>query len=303
MLDWLLSYGTLGLGALFSVGALYKESEEYVAKKSGRPLLLLMYFSILLILIGGIVKTHQTRVQSEADKQQAAKDRKQLEEDRAQAKQERAINDAKLNDAKDRLEGLQGKVDKLQTKADTQELSKQLEGVKHDLAEAESKLQQPRAHFAATFSTTDYEKLPVREATGQRVPEGIKFNFGILNDSDVAAVHGSVVLKLCTGCTFGGEPDGFTKPPWSPDDERYKDFARVQEHQVSQDLSATVVPPIAASAFQVGVMVKCEDCVPSKWDILTIKIPSIVPPDFKTTVRKPKTAELPQPLFGNVRHP
>jgi hypothetical protein len=290
MLDWLLSYGTLGLGALFSVGALYKESEEYVAKKSGRPLLLLMYFSTLLILIGGIVKTHQTRVQSEADKQQAAKDRKQLEDDRGQAKQERAINDAKLNDAKDRLQGLQDKVDKLQTKSETQELSKQLADVKHDLAEAESKLQQPKAHLVATFSTTDYEKLPVHETTGERVPEGIKFNFGVFNDSDVAGVRGSVVLKLCAGCTSGGEPDGFTKPRWSPDDERYKDFARVQEHQVSQDLRATVIPPIAATAFQVGVMVKCEDCVPSKWDVLTIKIPAIVPPDFKATPKKSKTA-------------
>jgi hypothetical protein len=44
MLDWLFAYGSLVVGALFTAGALYKEAEEYLAKKkTGKPLLILMF--------------------------------------------------------------------------------------------------------------------------------------------------------------------------------------------------------------------------------------------------------------------
>jgi hypothetical protein len=298
MLDWLLAYGTLGVGALFSLGVLYKESEEYISKRRGKPLLLVMYSSILLMLMGGIFQTHQTRSSSNADRtqaakdrEQAAKDRKALDDDRSQAKQERAVNDTKLNDAKERLQTLQDRVSRLQTKAETQALSKQLLDVKSELAEAESKLQQPKAHLVATFGTPHYNELPVKEVVGEKVAGtgAVKFNFGVLNASDVAALHGEIVLKICDACSFATEPEGFSRAALSPDNERIRDFGQIQEHTVAQDMTATVIPPITTPEFQVGIIAKCENCETAKLQILKVKIPPVLPPDFKTP-KKVKSA-------------
>jgi hypothetical protein len=294
MLDWVFAYGTLVFGALFTAGALYKEAEEYLSKKkTGKPLLALMFVLTLLLLLGGIYQTHQTRVQAYVDKEQAAKDRKALEDDRAQTKRDRAVSEALLADAKERLQTLQDKVSDLQTKAETQELSKQLVEVKHELTEAESKLQTPKAKFAATFATPYYNSLPIIESDGERLPDGsVRFSFGVINTSDVAAGRGSIILQLCDACSFASEPTvGFIKSPVSPDTERIRDFAQIQEHTVLQDMTAMVFTPLGSPLFVVGIMVKCENCEPTKRQILTIRIPSTVSPDFGAKQIKPKTAK------------
>jgi hypothetical protein len=291
--DWFFAYGILVVGAFATACILYKEADEYLnlSKKRGSLLLVLMYLFTLFLLVAGLYQTHQTRAQASADKRQAENDRRQLEADRTQAKQDRAVSNAQLNDAKASLRTLQAKVDKLQTKAETQELSKELIAVKRELADAEVKLQQPRARFVPTFATPYYDKIPISDSYGERVPEGVKVNFGVMNTSDTTASHGEIIIRLCDACQFAGEPPGFSRVSTAPDTERIRQFDIIHDHEIVQDMSATIIVPLTATNFPLGIIVKCENCEPGKFQVLRVSIPPLVSPGQSL---KPRTRTKPK---------
>jgi len=289
MWDWIFAYGTLFVGTAFAAAALAKDAEDYVnlSKSSGRLLLFVLYALCLFLLAGGIYQTHQTRSRANADREQASKDRRQLEQDRAEAKTFKAANDARLSDANASLQRLQDKVDKLQTQAQTQELSRELSDVTAELEDAKSKLRQPRAKFVATIATPNYDKIPVLETVGERTPEGIKVDFGVVNSGEVAATKGEIVIRLCAICQFAFEPPLFFKPNIGPDGERVRMFDNIQEHAVVQDMSVTIVPPLGDPPnFMIAVMVKCESCEPGRFTQLRVDIPPLVSPDFRSNKKK-----------------
>lgn len=183
---------------------------------------------------------------------------------------------------------MQGKVDQLQTKAQTQKLSRELSDVTQELEDAKSKLKQPRAQFVATFATPYYDKIPILQTVGERAPEGIKGNFGVMNSSDVAAMKGMIVIRLCDACQFATEPPGFAKTPLGPEDERVRFFDTIQEHAIVQDMTATIIPPLdGPPSFAIAVQVKCEDCEPGKFMKLMVDVPRLIPPNFQDAKRKP----------------
>jgi len=283
MWDVILAYGILFLAAAVTFGTLVKDARDYLEaiEKHGRWLLWSVYACAFLLFLAGIFQTHGTRKQAWLDRKQAQQDRDRLTADRAQAQAVEAVNQARLSDASKSLEKLQEKVDRLQTKAETIQLSRELSDVETELRDAKSKLQQPRANFVASFATPDYQKIPIREAIGERTPEGIKVNFGVMNASDVAAVKGMIVLRLCDACQFGGEPAGFVKGQNAPEDERFRVFDTILEHAIIQDMAATIIPPLGGTPrFEVIVMVKCTNCEPGRWNRLSVIVPPVVPPDF-----------------------
>ncbi|HEY2459488.1 MAG TPA: hypothetical protein VGI16_01705 [Candidatus Acidoferrum sp.] len=293
MWDAFIAYASLIVGALVTAGALYKEADQYTKRfaKRGGLLLVLMYLFTLFLLVAGIYQTYQTRVQSHDDKQQADRDRKQLESDRVQGRIDQAVSKVQLDDAKASLGILQAKVDKLQTKAETQELSRELLAVNKELGEAESKLQQPKARFVATFATPYYDQIPIGQAIATRVPEGFKIDFGILNVSEVTASRGEIIVKLCDVCQFAAEPKDFGRATSAPDTERIRHFDQIHEHDVLEDMSATIVVPLTVTEFEFGIIVKCDNCAAARLQMLKVRIPPLVSPGalgFDKPRSKPK---------------
>jgi hypothetical protein len=210
--DAFLSYGTLVLATLVTLAALVKDARDYVGSRPhGKMFLSAVYGCVLLLFFAGIYQTHLNRKQAAIDRDQAEKDRSQLTIDRQHSEAAEAVNQARLKDANESLQKLQNKVDNLMTQAQTQELSRKLSDVKVELEDAKSKLQKPLAVFTATFATPYYDKIPILESVGERTPEGIKVKFGVFNRSDVTAVRGVIVIRLCDACQFGVEPEGFIK--------------------------------------------------------------------------------------------
>jgi hypothetical protein len=241
-----------------------------------------VYGCVIILFIAGVVQTHLNRKQAISDNRQAANDRLSLNKSEA-------ANEARLTDANANLQKLQDKVDHLQTQADTKEMSRALSDVTKELEDAKTKLQRPLARFAATIATPYYDKMPITETVGERTPEGIRASFGVFNLSSVTAEKGEIIIRLCDGCQYGVEPEGgFTKTKNGPDDERVREFDRVQEHSVVQDMAVTIIPPFTAGSQKLvfAVLVKCENCEPGTFKRLFVDIPSVVPPDF--TVKKKK---------------
>jgi hypothetical protein len=293
--DAFLSYATLVLATIITVAALFKDAKDYVnaSRTRGKLLLFVAYVSVILLFLGGLSQTHINRKQAIGDKQQAEQAQHKLEEGQQRFLSAESESKAHLEDASASLQKLQDKVDKLQTQAQTQKLSLELADVSRELEDAKAKLQKPLAKFEPTFATTDYTKLPIQEAAGERTPQGIKANFGVLNSSDIAAVKGEIAIRLCNGCQYGSEPEGFAKLKVGPDDERVRTFERILEHTVEQDMSITIIPPFALDTRKLvfAVMVKCENCEPSKYKSLVVDVPPLIPPDF--TVKKKRAKPKP----------
>jgi len=281
--DAFLSYATLVLATVVTVAALVKDAKDYIeARTNGKLLLWVVYACVLLLFVTGVVQTHINRKQAIGDKQQAERAQRELEEGQKKSLSDSSDSKARLEEAKASLQMLQDKVDKLQTQAQTQKLSRDLADVSRELEDAKSKLQKPLVTFEPTFASSDYSKIPIKQGVGERTPQGIKVNFGVLNQSNVAAVKGGIYIRLCDGCQYGVEPEGFMKPKNAPDDERIRDFETIQEHSVIQDMSVTIIPPLAWGTQKLGffIMVKCENCEPGKFKELFVDVPSITPPDF-----------------------
>jgi len=251
------------------------------------------YACVILLFLAGIIQTHINRKLAIFDKQQAEQAQQKLEEGQQKFLLAESESKAHLEDASASLQKLQDKVDKLQTQAQTQKLSLELADVSRELEDAKAKLQRPLAKCEPTFASSDYNKLPIREAIGESTPQGVKADFGVINTSDVAAVKGEIVLRLCPGCQYGIEPEGFAKPKIGPDDERIKAFGSIQEHSVAQDMTVTIIPPLAWGTRKLGfvVLVKCENCEPARFKQLWVDVPSVVPPDV--TVKKKKAKPKP----------
>jgi len=292
--DAFLSYATLVLATVVTIAALVKDARDYVdaSRTRGRLLLWVAYGCVILLFLAGVIQTHINRKQAIGDKLQAEQAQHKLEEGQQKFLLAESESKAHLEDASASLQKLQDKVDKLQTQAQTQKLSLELAEVSRELEDAKAKLQKPLAKCEPTFASSDYNKLPIREAAGENTPEGVKVDFGVINTSDVAAIKGEIALRLCTGCQYGIEPEGFTKPKIGPDDERIRVFGTIQEHSVAQDMSVTIIPPLAWGTRKLVfvVLVKCENCEPGRFKQLVVDVPSVLPPDvtLKKKRAKPK---------------
>ena len=271
MVDWLLAYLSPTLGAISSLILLAKEFEEYKAQKHGRLLLMAAYAVLLALLIGGILQTHRSRVQAYNDGQQSV-------HEKAQATIDRAGLSGQITFAEKQLELLQAKVGDLQTKSDTQAMRKEMAAVRAELTTTQEKLKNPKAHFVATFATQYYNDIPIKQATGERVPEGIRFSVGVLNDSDFTAINPQIALYVCDACSFAVEPAGFERAANGPDNERVRSILNVKEHSVVQDMTIVVVAPINSTILRFGMKIKCENCDAVKMQELTVNIPPLVSP-------------------------
>ena len=277
-IDVVLTYGTQFIGALVALIALYKERDEYLRlgqRRPGRALYPIMWGAVLVLLVAGLIQTYHSR--SEAQSKQAGYER------------DRMIGNALLEQANTNLENLQGKVSELQTKAETQALSRELSKTQKELAEARSQLEGPKAHFLATFASSDYSALPIAKAVGERLDNGsIRFTIGVLNASETAAKQGDIVVQICDACTYAGEPTGLIRVPNEAQNERIRNFDIIQAKSVVQDMTITINPPFGFGAVTVAVYVKCLNCAPANPQILTVALPTsqIFPTKMKSTKQK-----------------
>jgi hypothetical protein len=160
----------------------------------------------------------------------------------------------------DHFDKMSQKLNALQTQLEKAGLQKEAAQLKAELAATQKALTPPKATLTFSFETpTDINAPPVRTVT-LPVKDGlIHLEFNILNQTDVTALDGEVIILICVDCKFGSEPEGFIKLSGAPGTRNYK-FSRILPKAFVKTLSVDIqVPPYAADV-EFGVIYRCSNC-------------------------------------------
>lgn len=266
MVEWLFTYAGQVVGGVLTFLALWKDAKDYgdLSKKWGRWIIGFSAFAILFLFCASIYLTHLGRAQALRDKAnaqaEAAASKAQIETLSSQIVQMSKDRAAAESGFRESFAQLSQKVANLQTKAATQELSKQLSDTRTELREAQAKLVQPKAILVPSLWTLDPSQLPLLTTAAKLVGNSVTIDFFVFNKSDVAAVNGSIFIRICSGCKFAKEPEGFSKIRGVEDYDREFSFANILPHTGIHKLTAEVIPPESAGTFEFDITSECQSC-------------------------------------------
>jgi flagellar basal body-associated protein FliL len=185
------------------------------------------------------------------------------------AQQAQAANTKQYVDA---LQTFSTKISDLQTKAATEELQKQLAVVKGELENTQKMLQPaPKAELTFTFCPyprTPLQSVPVTPITSVTLPQqpdgSVHVQFEVLNNSEVDANDGIIVLYISDACKFAKEPQKFTRVEGTTDNQRLLQFAQIPALTTSFSMTADVIPPPFGNKFAIGILFRCKTCILTK---------------------------------------
>lgn len=155
--------------------------------------------------------------------------------------------------------------------------------------------EEARLTFTLWDATASTEHVVLSKLVRPNSDGSYLVEFATMNVSDVAADSLEMWLKICDGCSFVGEPNGFTRPAGMEDRARYRSWGNLNAGAFTEKMSAFVKGPSEGGAFQVGVRYACKNCARSfDFQRATITPIGLIPPHvFK--LRSPSTFGIPKP--------
>lgn len=248
------------LGAIALLG-LFKDWEDY-GKRLGRFRWALLALTVVVFLLT-LYETHSTR--QEAREKELAAQRKdvgstvKIETLTEQVRLEREENKQNSDGFRQSFDGLYQKYSDLAARTQNRELLNELSETKKRLQSAEAKFEQPKAKLTASFWYPGLTpETAQRELTTQRKPDGsISVDLVVGNFGDVAALDGSFTVRICDGCKFQKEPEGFTHIPGSSEQDRQLIFTRINPHSLEQRRAFDIVPPPDSQRVEIGFLYTC----------------------------------------------
>jgi hypothetical protein len=83
--------------------------------------------------------------------------------------------------------------------------------------------------------------------------------FAVTNPTGVAADYPEIWLRICDGCSFVGEPQGFDRPIGMEEKSRHKSWPSLNPGVNTEKLTA-LIKCDENSAFQIGLRYSCKNC-------------------------------------------
>jgi hypothetical protein len=264
MLEAFLTYAGQVVAGVLAFLALWKDAADYgeLSKKFGKHIIWLCAGLMVVLTAISIYLTHAGRKQAIQDKidasNAASESRGQimaLSRQVIKMSQDRAAAEKGFRDS---FSQLSDKIARLQTEAATQKLSEQLTKTQAELEKAEAKLTQPKATLVPTFQTTDIAQIPIRTKVATLRPDGsVSVDVTVYNNSDVPALDGGVLVRICITCKFAKEPSGSIKVTGGLDSDREFQFQHVFPHSAMQALTVEIIPPVLSNSFQLDIRPVC----------------------------------------------
>jgi hypothetical protein len=91
----------------------------------------------------------------------------------------------------------------------------------------------------------------------------VHVEFTVLNWTETVARNLSVLLTICESCKFAREPEGFTFLSGNNHQtQRTIAIPVLQAFSGYQQMTVDVIPPPAAPFFKIGIVDRCDTCVP-----------------------------------------
>ncbi|MGB8522817.1 MAG: hypothetical protein WCD43_07615 [Candidatus Acidiferrales bacterium] len=255
----------IGLIALLGIWKDYTENEKR-SKKHGKWIYLGLFSLTVFLMILSIVDTHSNRVKVAKDAQQAFGE-KQTADARIkfltdQIGQLRDDSKANSDGFRKSFDGLYQRFADLQAKVTNVDLIREIDDTKKELRATQEKLNTPKVTLVPSFYFLDYSyKPPIVEMTASRQLDGsIPIDFVVINPSDVSALRGEIILRICDFCQYAKEPEGFAKRNGAHNNDRAKSFDHILGNTALEKMTADIIPPPNVSHIEILVIVVCENC-------------------------------------------
>jgi hypothetical protein len=246
----------LGIVALFAVWKDWRGYKER-SQKWGKPAQVLLLIAIIVLLPLSLMDTHYRRKGDYETKERLNTQIENLRDD----------NKASAKEFASSFSTLYGKFSDLQAKVETGQLlkidpnlAKEIGETKKELAQAEAKLNQPKAVLVASFPVDFLTQVPISSISIPR-SSPISVTLNIVNTSDVNALNGYVTVEICRGCKFHSEPKN-TKPvagqsPLQRNIEFQHIFGKTALAAITLDIDT---PLDGSTSVEISVTSVCETC-------------------------------------------
>lgn len=117
------------------------------------------------------------------------------------------------------------------------------------------------AQLLFSFPSRNRQDIPV---TVTKVPfrDGVaKVEFTVVNLSDMSAIGPEIWVKICLGCAYAKEPEGFLKLSGADEHDRYKVFNALNPTVALQTMTVEIIPPKdVEDRFQISFKYACQTC-------------------------------------------
>lgn len=255
------------LGAV-AFAALLKDWREYgkLSKKFGKYVRLGLTISAVVITVLGIQETYQARADARSERQQAVADQTAnqavITQLTSQVQQLRDDNQKNTDGFMSSFDQLYSKFSALQSRVQNKELLREIGDTKQQLLETQKKLTTPKAAPIGSFPTLDASQIPKNETTLSREGTSVTVQFIIYNPSDVPALNGGVMLRICEICKYAEEPAKSVKVPGNIENDREIEIAHIFARSATEVYSVKVTLPPGVNRFAISTLVACDTCVP-----------------------------------------
>lgn len=148
----------------------------------------------------------------------------------------------------------------LKTTTDT--LTGALSKTASDLGQTISKTPIARkAILQFTFPTLERNTVPIRQISLSMTDGVVKVPFTFGNISDESAIGVEIWVKVCDGCRYAKEPEGFTHLRGADEHDRYRTFGTTNPDVFFEVMSVEVTPPLGVDGFDIALRSACQNCV------------------------------------------
>jgi hypothetical protein len=266
LIPYTLALGTIGLGLV----EFFRKREEYKSEVLMRS----VFAALILMGVLTLVSLYRESAEKEETKHKAEQDIQDLKGkvEIATKAEQTAIDNQRDNTAAflKQFQKLSGELGDLKTQVKTDALQKKFESVQTELENTQKALAPgPKATLPFTFvpfinPPFPQHAIPVTNVTLPVNEDGsVHVDFSVLNNTDVDALDGEVILQICDGCRFAKEPANFSKVKGQLETQRDMRFDRVFRASVLSPLSVDVIIPSNLQLFAVGMQYRCRTCVPN----------------------------------------
>jgi Tfp pilus assembly protein PilV len=253
--------GLLGLIALIAVAKDWKDYGEATGKYANPVRIAVLIFTVAVIFLS-FVDTYNSR--SEATRKET-ESKKQIDDLTEQVRLERDENKHNADGFRQSFDALYKKYSDLATRTHDADLLREIKQTRDELKVTRDRLDQPKAQLTAGFwEPNNHTDIFPLKTTVQRRPDGsVAFDINTLNSSDVNALSGGLVVRICRTCKFAKEPQGSINTPGASEQDREFHFQHVFAHSKLPKFTVEVIPP-SGSGFEVDVFYRCENCSSDK---------------------------------------
>ena len=150
------------------------------------------------------------------------------------------------------------RVANLQTQVKTADLQTEANQLRQELEATRQSMAVPQTHL--TFTLIGDDGKDARTVLLPKKDGVVHVRFVVINETEVTALEGAIVLIACDKCKIVTPPSGYSRLAGTPENGAESDFQHVFAKSRLPISDAVIEPPLRATSFQVGIQYRCKNC-------------------------------------------